>query len=110
MLAFDALQLKECLQEKGQHLLWLSSDWNLADALTKLKAEARRGYETYLKTGMWRLKYDPEFVVAAKKMKRKAKTIIEEEFGEKEDLRDFREAAEREEAFMTILELMTKKA
>ena len=70
--AIEALQLKQRLEDPNLKIVWLSSDWNLADCMTKIKPECRRPMEYFLKTGYWRLKYDPDFIVACKKKTVKA--------------------------------------
>ena len=71
--AIEALTLKQCFEEdKNNHLVWLAGDWNISDALTKEKAECRLGMREYLRTRVWRLKFDPQFIVSARKAKVKA--------------------------------------
>ena len=65
--ALQALQLKEALPRCGTRLLWLASDWNLADSLTKKKADCRSSMEYFLKRRVWMLKFDPNFVQSARK-------------------------------------------
>ena len=67
--AIQGHQLKEGLRRALTKLIWLASDWNLSDALTKRPAECRRSLEQFLRTGVWMLKFDPHFVVSAKKAK-----------------------------------------
>ena len=46
--AIEALQLKPRLEDPNLKIVWLSSDWNLADCMTKIKPECRRPMEYFL--------------------------------------------------------------
>ena len=70
--ATEALQLRQRIEDPSLKFVWLSPDWNLADGMTKLKPDCRRPMEDFLKTGYWRLKYDPDFILAGKKKPVKA--------------------------------------
>ena len=71
------VQLRQSLEDDPQlTFIWLASDWNLADALTKIKPECRQAMEQYLRTGRWRLKFDPSFIVSAKKSTKKAVDVM----------------------------------
>ena len=71
--AIEAMALKQSFEEdENNHLVWLAGDWNISDALTKEKAECRQGLREYLRTRVWRLKFDPKFIVSARKAKVKA--------------------------------------
>ena len=59
--ALQAFQPKENPRRAGCSLRWLASDYDLADALTKKRAESRNGLLTYLKTFLWSIAYDPSF-------------------------------------------------
>ena len=37
------LSLHAQAEDENKHLVWLSGDWNISDALTKEKAECRQG-------------------------------------------------------------------
>ena len=65
--ALQAHQLKEALPRCGTKLIWLASDWNLADGLTKKKKECRESLEYFLRKRVWMLRFDPEFIRSAKK-------------------------------------------
>eukprot|EP00438_Fugacium_kawagutii_P031764 Skav205351 [mRNA] locus=scaffold1956:24961:32706:- [translate_table: standard] len=67
--AVEAYQLKQSLATTKTRLIWMSSDWMLADAMTKKAAEARKSLEQFLRQGIWMFRYDPEFVTSAKKAK-----------------------------------------
>ena len=54
------------------------TDWNLSDALTKKALECRQGLLLFLKTWVWKLKYDPEFVVSARKARKLGKSALDE--------------------------------
>ena len=65
--ALQAFQLKESLPRCATKLIWLASDWNLSDALTKKKRECRESLEFFLKNRVWMLRFDPQFIRSAKK-------------------------------------------
>jgi hypothetical protein len=67
--AIQGHQLKESVKRSGTRLIWLSGEWNISDALTKKGADARASFMQFLKTGIWMLRFDPNFVVSAKKSK-----------------------------------------
>ena len=52
-------------------MIWLAGDWLLADALTKKSQDSRRSLLQFLSSGMWMLKYSPDFTDSAKKSKSK---------------------------------------
>ena len=68
------MQLKE--MKAGCRLRWLASDFDLADALTKKREDAREGLLKMLHTGYWSIKFDPSFT-SAKKGKKQGKRAIE---------------------------------
>ena len=74
--ALQAFQLRENLQRAGCLLRWLASDYDLADALTKKKADSRTGLVQFLRTGYWSIKYDPSFT-SAKRNKQRGHTAID---------------------------------
>ena len=74
--ALQAFQLRDNLRRTGTELRWLASDYDLADALAKRKAEARQGLLRFLQTGRWAIKYDPSFR-SAKKSKRAGKSALD---------------------------------
>ena len=67
--AIQAYQLKEFLPRCLSKLLWLASDWNLADCMTKKKAECRKSMEYFFQRRVWMLKFDPSFVQSSRKEK-----------------------------------------
>eukprot|EP00438_Fugacium_kawagutii_P003117 Skav222832 [mRNA] locus=scaffold1338:43482:51341:- [translate_table: standard] len=67
--AVEAYQLKQSLARTTSRLIWMSSDWMLADAMTKKAVEARKSLEQFLRQRIWMFKYDPEFVTSARKAK-----------------------------------------
>ena len=68
--ALQAEYLKQALPAPacGTRLIWLASDWNLSDALTKKKT-CRESLKYFLKHRRWMLKFDPAFVVSSRKQK-----------------------------------------
>ena len=76
--AVQAFQVKQSLAVDLAKLIWLAGDWNLSDALTKKPAECRQGLKLFLKTFTWKLKYDPNFIVSARKAKKMQKSATEE--------------------------------
>ena len=67
--ALQAYQLREQLQASDGSLIWISGDWNLADAMTKKSKVARQGLMQYLINSVWKLTYDPGFIQSEKKAK-----------------------------------------
>ena len=74
--ALQAFQLRDNIQRTGCTLRWVASDYDLADALTKKRAECRLGLLKYLRTKLWSIRYDPSFT-SAKKAKKQGKSAIE---------------------------------
>ena len=68
--ALQAFQLRDNLERSACQLRWLASDYDLADALTKKRADARQGLLRFLSSGVWAIKYDPNFVSARKSKQR----------------------------------------
>ncbi|CAE7510524.1 unnamed protein product [Symbiodinium sp. CCMP2592] len=68
--ALQAFQLRDNLERAACQLRWLASDYDLADALTKKRADARQGLLRFLASGVWAIKYDPNFVSARKSKQR----------------------------------------
>ena len=68
--ALQAWQLKEALPRCGTRLMWLASDWNLADCMTKKKPECRTSMSYFFKRRIWMLKFDPNFVQSSRKEKK----------------------------------------
>ena len=74
--ALQAYQLREQLDESGGKLIWVSRDWNLSDALTKKCKTARQGLLQFLKTGTWKLTFDPQFFQSERKNKALGQSAI----------------------------------
>ena len=74
--ALQAFQLRDNLKRVNCDLRWVASDYDLADAFTKKRADSRVGLLKYLKTRHWAVAYDPNFV-AAKRNKKSGKTAIQ---------------------------------
>ena len=64
--ALQAFQLRDNLKRTGCELRWVASDYDLADALTKKRAEARVGIMKFLKKWLWSIAFDKEFISARK--------------------------------------------
>ena len=73
--ALQAFQLRGNLQRAACELRWLASDFDLADALTKKRADCREGLLKFLRTGHWCIRYDPSFT-SAKKSKKAGKSAV----------------------------------
>ena len=67
--ALQAEQLKQSIPDCGTKLIWLASDWNLSDGLTKKKPECRESLAYFMRHRRWMLKFDPEFIVSSRKQK-----------------------------------------
>lgn len=66
--ALELLSVTENLRLQQTPLLWVSSDAQLADGLTK--ASAQELLKTFLQQGQtWNVKFDPQFIAAKKKKK-----------------------------------------
>ena len=74
--ALQAFQLRDNLKRVGCELRWLASDYDLADGFTKKRAESRDGLVKYLRTRLWSIAFDPNFI-AAKKNRKAGKTAIQ---------------------------------
>ena len=74
--ALQAFQLRDNLKRVGCELRWLASDYDLADGFTKKRAESREGLVKYLRTRLWSIAFDPNFI-AAKKNRKTGKTAIQ---------------------------------
>ena len=74
--ALQAFQLRDNLRRAGCELRWLASDYDLADALTKRKLEARLGLLKFLRSGHWSIRFDPSFT-SAKKGKKQGRCAID---------------------------------
>ena len=73
--ALQAFQLRENLRRVGCELRWVASDYDLGDALTKKKMEARLGLVKFLTTWLWSIAFDPSFT-SAKKSKAQGRSAI----------------------------------
>ena len=76
--AIQAHQLKQALRLCGTHLLWLAGDWNLSDSLTKKKPESRDSMLFYLKHRLWQLRFEPQFIESARKIKKSKGTPVQQ--------------------------------
>ncbi|CAE7223878.1 GIP [Symbiodinium sp. CCMP2592] len=74
--ALQALQLRDNLRRVGCEPRWLASDYDLADAMTKKKAESRVGLLTFLKTWLWSVAFDPTFTSAKRVSKKAAQQLV----------------------------------
>ena len=77
--AIQSFSLKQSLMEITLSLKWLAGDWNLGDALTKELADCRRSLAKFLQLKKWRLRFDPAFIVAAKKSGKHATRVVQDE-------------------------------
>ena len=68
--AIQAYQLKQFIDQVRKKLNWIAGDWNLSDGLTKKASDSRRSLETFLGSHQWAIKYDPNFVVSARKARK----------------------------------------
>ncbi|OLQ06342.1 hypothetical protein AK812_SmicGene10384 [Symbiodinium microadriaticum] len=75
--ALQAYQLRGNLRRAAGDLHWVASDYDLADALTKKRPDCRVGLTRFLQTGVWCIKYDPQFQ-SAKKNKKAGRTAVGE--------------------------------
>ena len=71
--ALQAFALRDNLKRVRCELRWLASDYDLADAMTKKRADSRVGLIKFLKTWLWSIAFDPNFV-SAKRNKKKGQT------------------------------------
>ncbi|CAL1167297.1 unnamed protein product [Cladocopium goreaui] len=58
-----------------KHKTAKTCDYDLGDSLTKKRPDCRVGLQKFLKTWLWAVKYDPQFI-ASKKNKKEGKTAI----------------------------------
>ena len=70
--ALQAFQLRDNLKRVGCELRWLTSDYGLADALTKKRGEARIGLMKFLRTWLWSIAYNPQLRGCKKEQKRRS--------------------------------------
>ena len=81
--AIQAYQLKQAIRFCLTKLIWLASDWNLGDALTKKKGDCRDSLTFFLRHRTWRLKFDPNFIVSAKKQRQPSRTTPSQVIGQR---------------------------
>ena len=62
--ALQAFALRENLSRVGCELRWVASDYDLADALTKKKQDARYGLQKFLTSWLWAISFDLTFTSA----------------------------------------------
>ena len=85
--ALELLALSENMRKQDTALLWVSSDAQLADGLTK--ASAQDAFKAFMMKGQkWNVRYDPGFI-AAKKKKMLQPETTESEFQRDLTWRDF---------------------
>eukprot|EP00435_Cladocopium_sp_Y103_P063157 s1238_g24.t1 len=71
--ALQAFQLRDNLKRVNCDLRWVASDYDLADAFTKKRADSRVGLLKFLQSRHWSIAFDPNFVAA----KRNERTAIQ---------------------------------
>ena len=71
--ALQAFALRDNLKRVRCELRWLASDYDLADAMTKKRPDSRVGLVKFLKTWLWSIAFDPNFV-SAKRNKKQGQT------------------------------------
>ena len=76
--AVQAYAIKEALNDEKEHLIWVSGDWNLADALTKSADDCRVSARQFLRSGKWRIKFDENFLAGKKQPKSAAQTMADD--------------------------------
>ena len=64
--AIQGHQIKESIPRTKGKLIWLASDWNLSDGLTKKPGESRVGLTQFLETRVWMLRFDKNFLSSKK--------------------------------------------
>jgi hypothetical protein len=74
--AVQAYQIKQNFQTNNAKLKWVAADWNLADGFTKEASESRQNLEAFLKTQTWRIEFNKDFVVSARKAKKMGRDAI----------------------------------
>ena len=79
--ALDLMAITENLRKQNTPLLWVASDAQLADGLTK--AAAAEALLHFLQRGqLWVVKYDPEFIAAKRKKAKGLSEKILDDFAE----------------------------
>ena len=73
--ALQAFQLRDNLRRTGCELRWPASDYDLVDALTKKRGDARLGLLKFMRTGVWSIRFDPSFT-SSRKGKRQGKSAL----------------------------------
>ena len=93
--ALELLALSENMKRQNTALLWVSSDAQLADGLTK--ASAQDAFKAFMMKGqLWNVRYDPGFIAAKKKKKLQQPEMNVGEFSGDLTWRDFT-ASQRQE-------------
>ena len=87
--AVQAHSLKQKLKDQLLECVWVAGDWNLSDCLTKKQQECRKGMIKFLELRVWRLRFDPEFILFAKKSRSAVKQVIEEHRSHEETLNGY---------------------
>ena len=73
--ALQAFQLRDNLERTNCGLRWLNSEYDLADGLTKKRADSRYGLLKFLQTWHWSIAFDPSFT-SAKKSRKAGRTAV----------------------------------
>ena len=73
--AIEALALKRALASTNTWIRWVHSEAQLADVLTKGTGPGRELFLRFMRTGRWRLVYDPTFTSARNRTKAGAGTL-----------------------------------
>ena len=75
--ALQAMQLRENMIRVGCLLRWLASDYDMADSMTKKRADCRSGLLKFLIRRVWSIAFDASFT-ASKKNKRIGRSILQD--------------------------------
>ena len=75
--ALQAMQLRENMIRVGCLSRWLASDYDMADSMTKKRADCRSGLLKFLIRRVWSIAFDASFT-ASKKNKRIGRSILQD--------------------------------
>ena len=89
--ALQAYQLRANLTRSAGELRWVASDFDLGDGLTKKRPDCRVGLLKLLRSGLWCIRFDPQFASARKNKKsgKSAITTIDEALAPTDQLTSF---------------------
>ena len=89
--ALQAYQLRANLRRSAGELRWVASDFDLGDGLTKKRPDCRVGLLKLLRSGLWCIRFDPQFASARKNKKsgKSAITTIDEVLAPTDQLTSF---------------------